>query len=113
VLEVLLLNLGGPDRLEDVGPLYLVFDPEIIRILLVCKTLAWLISAANKQSQETTGKSGAALHCGTSPRRRKRKLLQQLQQKDKPKIYLGMRYWHLTEEAIAGIKRDRINGTPQ
>ena len=45
---VLLLNLGGPDRLEDVGPfLFNLFaDPEIIRIPFpwLQRPLAWLIS---------------------------------------------------------------------
>ena len=45
---VLLLNLGGPERIEDVGPfLYnLLADPEIIRLPTPAlqKPLAWLIS---------------------------------------------------------------------
>ena len=45
---VLLLNLGGPERIEDVGPfLYNLFaDPEIIRLPTPAlqKPLAWLIS---------------------------------------------------------------------
>ena len=54
---VLLLNLGGPDRLEDVGPfLFNLFaDPEIIRIPFPAlqRPLAWLISTRRtKVSQE-------------------------------------------------------------
>ena len=45
---VLLLNLGGPERIKDVGPfLYNLFsDPEIIRLPVRAfqKPLAWLIS---------------------------------------------------------------------
>ena len=45
---VLLLNLGGPERIQDVGPfLYNLFaDPEIIRLPIPAlqKPLAWLIS---------------------------------------------------------------------
>ena len=54
---VLLLNLGGPERLEDVRPfLFNLFsDPEIIRLPspLLQKPLAWLISTLRaKKSQE-------------------------------------------------------------
>ncbi len=45
---VLLLNLGGPDQLKDVGPfLFNLFaDPEIIRIPfpVLQRPLAWFIS---------------------------------------------------------------------
>ena len=45
---ILLLNLGGPERIQDVGPfLYNLFaDPEIIRLPnpILQKPLAWLIS---------------------------------------------------------------------
>ncbi|MEQ8959463.1 MAG: ferrochelatase, partial [Coleofasciculus sp. C2-GNP5-27] len=54
---VLLLNLGGPDNLEDVRPfLFNLFaDPEIIRLPFswMQKPLAWLISTMRaKKSQE-------------------------------------------------------------
>ena len=54
---VLLLNLGGPDRLEDVRPfLFNLFsDPEIIRLPIkgLQKPLAWLISTLRSgKSQE-------------------------------------------------------------
>ncbi|MDA0963775.1 MAG: ferrochelatase, partial [Cyanobacteria bacterium] len=46
---VVLLNLGGPERIQDVGPfLYNLFaDPEIIRLPnpALQKPLAWLISS--------------------------------------------------------------------
>ena len=45
---ILLLNLGGPERIQDVGPfLYNLFaDPEIIRLPnpVLQKPLAWFIS---------------------------------------------------------------------
>ncbi|MFM2379785.1 MAG: hypothetical protein RLZZ143_2364, partial [Cyanobacteriota bacterium] len=54
---VLLLNLGGPERLEDVRPfLFNLFsDPEIIRLPIkgLQKPLAWLISTLRaSKSQE-------------------------------------------------------------
>ncbi|ELS33157.1 MULTISPECIES: ferrochelatase [Pseudanabaena] len=114
-LGVLLLNLGGPDKLEDVRPfLYNLFsDPEIIRLPspLLQAPLAWLISTLRaKKSQENYKKIG-----GGSPLRRiteaqGQALRSQLQQNGRDvSVYIGMRYWHpFTEEAIAQIKRDNI-----
>lgn len=112
---VLLLNLGGPDRLEDVRPfLFNLFsDPEIIRLPFpwLQKPLAWVIATRRvKTSQENYRQIG-----GGSPLRRITEaqalaLQQHLQQKGtEAQVYIGMRYWHpFTEEAIARIKRDRI-----
>ena len=112
---VLLLNLGGPDKLEDVRPfLYNLFsDPEIIRLPIKAlqKPLAWLISTLRaKKSQENYLEIG-----GASPLRKiteeqgsaLEKKLKELGQD--AKVYIGMRYWHpFTEEAIAQIKQDGI-----
>ncbi|MGK7914147.1 MAG: ferrochelatase, partial [Prochloraceae cyanobacterium] len=54
---ILLLNLGGPETIEDVRPfLYNLFsDPEIIRLPIkgLQKPLAWLISSLRaKKSQQ-------------------------------------------------------------
>jgi len=112
---VLLLNLGGPERLEDVRPfLFNLFsDPEIIRLPVpwLQRPLAWLISSSRaKTSQENYKKIG-----GGSPLRRiteeqAQALQTQLQQQGHDaKVYIGMRYWHpFTEEAIARIKRDQV-----
>ncbi len=111
---VLLLNLGGPERLEDVRPfLYNLFaDPEIIRLPFpwMQKPLAWWISTSwAKKSQENYRLIG-----GGSPLRRiteeqAQALETTLQQRGcDAAVYIGMRYWHpFTEEAIAQIKRDR------
>ncbi|MGV2828235.1 ferrochelatase [Myxosarcina sp. GI1(2024)] len=112
---VLLLNLGGPDKLKDVRPfLYNLFsDPEIIRLPVKAlqKPLAWLISTLRaKKSQANYLEIG-----GGSPLRRITEAqskaleakLRELGQE--AKIYIGMRYWHpFTEEAIAHIKNDGI-----
>ncbi|MBE9032032.1 ferrochelatase [filamentous cyanobacterium LEGE 11480] len=113
---VLLLNLGGPDKLEDVRPfLYNLFaDPEIIRLPspLLQAPLAWLISTLRAgKSQENYKKIG-----GGSPLRRITEEQAQAM-RDRLKemghdvsIYVGMRYWHpFTEEAVAEIKRDKID----
>jgi ferrochelatase len=112
---VLLLNLGGPDQLDDVRPfLFNLFsDPEIIRLPFpwLQKPLAWMIATMRaRKSQENYRQIG-----GGSPLRRITEeqacaLQQHLQQKgQEAQVYVGMRYWHpFTEEAIARIKRDRL-----
>ncbi len=112
---VLLLNLGGPDTIEDVRPfLYNLFsDPEIIRLPVKAlqKPLAWLISTLRaKKSQENYLEIG-----GGSPLRKiTEEQAQALQTKltelgQDAKVYIGMRYWNpFTEEAIAEIKNDGI-----
>jgi len=112
---VLLLNLGGPDQLEDVRPfLFNLFaDPEIIRLPFpwMQRPLAWLISTLRaSKSQENYRQIG-----GGSPLRRiteeqAQAVQAQLGQKgQEATVYVGMRYWHpFTEEAIARIKRDLI-----
>ncbi|MDR7922554.1 ferrochelatase [Thermosynechococcus sp. QKsg1] len=112
---VLLLNLGGPDRPEDVRPfLYNLFsDPEIIRLPFrwLQKPLAWFISASRaRRSQANYAQIG-----GGSPLRRMTEQ-QARALKDalggigiEANLYIGMRYWHpFTEEAIAQIKADQI-----
>ncbi len=113
-IGVLLLNLGGPDRLEDVRPfLYNLFsDPEIIRLPVpwLQSPLAWLISTLRSgKSMENYKKIG-----GGSPLRRiteeqARDLRALLEQRGvEANVYIGMRYWHpFTEEAVAQIKRDK------
>jgi ferrochelatase len=112
---VLLLNLGGPEQLEDVQPfLFNLFsDPEIIRLPFpwLQRPLAWLISSSRaKQSQENYQQIG-----GGSPLRRITEqqadaLKAALADKgEEAEIYLAMRYWYpFTEEAVAQIKRDAI-----
>ena len=114
-IGVLLLNLGGPDQIEDVRPfLYNLFsDPEIIRLPIKAlqKPLAWFISTTRaKKSQQNYLQIG-----GGSPLRKiteaqgeaLEKKLAELGQD--AKVYIGMRYWYpFTEEAIAKIKQDKI-----
>ena len=113
---VLLLNLGGPERIQDVGPfLYNLFaDPEIIRLPnpALQKPLAWLISSLR------AGKSQAAYKSigGGSPLRRiteqqARELQSSLRQRGiEATSYVAMRYWHpFTESAVADIKADGID----
>lgn len=113
---VLLLNLGGPDQLEDVGPfLFNLFaDPEIIRIPFPAlqRPLAWLISTRRtKVSQENYRQIGGGSPLRQITEAQAQALEEQLAAKGQPaSVYIGMRYWHpYTEEAIASIKRDQID----
>ena len=113
---VLLLNLGGPERIQDVGPfLYNLFaDPEIIRLPnpALQKPLAWLISTLrSSKSQEAYRSIG-----GGSPLRRiteqqARELQSELRQRGiEATSYVAMRYWHpFTESAVSDIKADGID----
>ena len=112
---VLLLNLGGPDKIEDVRPfLFNLFaDPEIIRLPFpwMQKPLAWLISTLRfEKSQANYRQIGGGSPVRRSTYEHALALQELLQQKGKDsQVYVGMCYWHpFTEEAIAQIKRDRI-----
>ena len=113
---IVLLNLGGPERIQDVGPfLYNLFsDPEIIRLPIPAlqKPLAWLISTLrSNKSQEAYRSIG-----GGSPLRRitdqqARELQSLLRQREvDATTYVAMRYWHpFTESAVADMKADGID----
>lgn len=114
-IGVLLLNLGGPDRLEDVRPfLYNLFsDPEIIRLPVpwLQKPLAWLISTLRtKKSEENYTQIGGGSPLRQITEAQAKALEKRLSELgESAKVYIGMRYWHpFTQEALAKIKRDRI-----
>ena len=115
-IGILLFNLGGPERLDDVRPfLYNLFaDPDIIRLpwRALQKPLAWLISTQrHRRSRGYYEKIG-----GGSPLRRitdeqARALEQALARRGiAARAYVGMRYWNPTiQEALDDIRRDRIS----
>ncbi|RUT01910.1 ferrochelatase [Dulcicalothrix desertica PCC 7102] len=110
---VLLLNLGGPDKLDDVGPfLYNLFsDPEIIRLPFrwLQKPLAWFIaSRRTKTSQENYKQIGGGSPLRQITEAQGEALKQELQTLgEDAEIYVGMRYWHpYTEEAVASLTHD-------
>ena len=112
---VLLLNLGGPEQIEDVRPfLYNLFsDPEIIRLPFpwMQKPLAWLISSLrHKKSQANYMEIGGGSPLRGITEEQAIALQKSLQDKGQDvQVYIGMRYWHpFTEEAIARIKRDGV-----
>ena len=103
-IGVLLMNLGGPERITDVGPfLYNLFsDPEIIRtpFPVFQKPLAWLISTL----RSTTSQQAYLSIGGGSPIRRiTEQQARELQSKLRDKgfnatTYIAMRYWHTFTE---------------
>lgn len=114
-IGVLLLNLGGPEKPEDVRPfLYNLFsDPEIIRLPFVWmqKPLAWLISNLRAQkSQNNYLEIGGGSPLRQITEAQADALRNKLTENGEDfKVYIGMRYWHpFTEEAIAEIIKDKI-----
>lgn len=112
---VLLLNLGGPEKIEDVRPfLYNLFsDPEIIRLPFpwLQKPLAWLISTLrSKKSEDNYKEIGGGSPLLQITEAQGEALQSKLSgQGSDIKVYVGMRYWHpFTEEAIERIKEDGI-----
>ncbi|KAL3586854.1 hypothetical protein D5086_013721 [Populus alba] len=114
---VLLLNLGGPETLNDVQPfLFNLFaDPDIIRLprlfQFLQKPLAKLISVLRAPKS----KEGYASIGGGSPLRKiTDEQADAIKMALKAKgltanVYVGMRYWYpFTEEAIHQIKKDKI-----
>ncbi|KAI5672066.1 hypothetical protein M9H77_12430 [Catharanthus roseus] len=116
-IGVLLLNLGGPETLEDVQPfLFNLFaDPDIIRLPRLFRFLQRPLAQFISVARAPKSKEGYASIGGGSPLRQitdaqAEELRKALCEKNVPaKVYVGMRYWHpFTEEAIEQIKRDNI-----
>ncbi|KAE8100000.1 hypothetical protein FH972_017939 [Carpinus fangiana] len=114
---VLLLNLGGPETLDDVQPfLFNLFaDPDIIRLPRLFKFLQRPLAKLISVFRAPKSKEGYAAIGGGSPLRKitdeqANALKIALEAKNTPvNVYVGMRYWYpFTEEAIEQIKRDRI-----
>jgi len=114
---VMLLNLGGPDSLENVEPfLYNLFsDPEIITLPSFLSwfngPLAFIIS----RSRAPQSREGYAAIGGSSPQlattlEQGRALEASLARRGiEAKTYVAMRYWHpFTEEALKAIKADGV-----
>lgn len=114
---VLLLNLGGPESLEDVRPfLYNLFaDPDIIRLPSSLKFLQPLLANIIASLRSPKSSEGYAAIGGGSPLRRitdeqAQALAQALRRKGlDAEVYVAMRYWHpYTEEALQHVVRDGI-----
>ncbi|KAH9290625.1 hypothetical protein KI387_034742, partial [Taxus chinensis] len=114
---VLLLNLGGPETLQDVQPfLFNLFsDPDIIRLPRIFQFLQRPLAKFISVFRAPKSREGYAAIGGGSP------LLKMTNEqadalrvalegkKVAAKVYVGMRYWYpFTEEAMEQIKRDGI-----
>eukprot|EP00238_Polyblepharides_amylifera_P009107 CAMPEP_0196589496 /NCGR_PEP_ID=MMETSP1081-20130531/63710_1 /TAXON_ID=36882 /ORGANISM="Pyramimonas amylifera, Strain CCMP720" /LENGTH=522 /DNA_ID=CAMNT_0041912315 /DNA_START=236 /DNA_END=1804 /DNA_ORIENTATION=- len=117
-IGVLLLNLGGPETLDDVQPfLYNLFaDPDIIRLPTslqwLQKPLAYLISmnrAPKSAAAYASIGGGSPLKKITDEQAEALRLALQSRGIE-AQVYVGMRYWYpFTEEAITRIKEDGIS----
>jgi ferrochelatase len=114
---ILLLNLGGPETLDDVKPfLYNLFaDPDIIRLPPAAQFLQPLLASLISTIRAPKSAEGYQAIGGGSPLRRitdeqAQALAAALEAKGQPaSVYVGMRYWHpYTEEALELIKRDGV-----
>lgn len=112
-LGVMLLNLGGPERLKDVQPfLYNLFaDPDIIRLPENLKFLQKPLATVISMTRARQSAQGYKAIGGGSPLRRITEdqgsaLKAALQRKGKDaEVYVAMRYWHpYTEEAMEQVK---------
>ena len=112
---IVLFNLGGPKKSEDVrGFLYNLFsDPQIIRLpAILRKPLAWVAARrryreAQKKYNFLGGGGGSPLLENTKAQARalERILAQKSEEKKVFKVFISMRYWHpFAAEAIDEIK---------
>mmetsp|Transcript_4605 Transcript_4605/g.7242 ORF Transcript_4605/g.7242 Transcript_4605/m.7242 type:complete len:571 (+) Transcript_4605:210-1922(+) len=114
---ILLLNLGGPEELDDVQPfLYNLFaDPDIIRLPAAVRFLQSPLAALLSNSRAPKSRKAYESIGGGSPLRRitdeqAQALKQSLAAKGQAaEVYVGMRYWKpFTEDATEQIKADGI-----
>lgn len=113
---ILLINLGGPDCLDNVKPfLYNLFsDPDLIKLplsVIFQKPLAWWIAT----TREEEAKHNYAMMGGASPilkaTQAQGDALLTLLKKEDPNlsVYIGMRAWHpFIDEAVAQMAQDGI-----
>lgn len=116
-LGVLLLNLGGPDTLDDVEPfLYNLFsDPEIVTLPSFLKWLNGPIARLISKTRASASMEGYASIGGGSPQlattiKQGQALEQALADIGiEARSYIAMRYWSpYTSDALAAIKADGI-----
>ncbi|RMF14073.1 MAG: ferrochelatase [Candidatus Dadabacteria bacterium] len=112
-LGVVLLNLGGPETLDDVRPfLFRLFrDPDIIPLPKWLRWLSWPIAWLIATFRAPKSREAYASIGGGSPLRRTNeavahKLRARLEARGlNVRVEVAMRYWHpLTEVAVARLK---------
>lgn len=114
---ILLLNMGGPARLDDVEPfLYNLFsDPDIIKLpfsSVFQKPLAfWISTTRGEEARHNYAKMGGASPIYKYSRTQGEALQTDLESRGYGKIpvYVAMRYWYpFTDEAVTQIQLDGI-----
>lgn len=119
---VVLLNLGGPDEVEDVAPfLYNLFmDPAIIDIPVGGRLRHWLCRLISSMRSKKVGKDYEMIGGGSPINRLTREQSGSLAKHLNARFgkeagvefrtYIAMRYWRpFSEEAAEQMKRDGIN----
>ncbi|XP_077594055.1 ferrochelatase, mitochondrial [Stigmatopora nigra] len=113
---ILMLNMGGPEKLEDVHDflLRLFMDKDLMKLPVQSKLGPFIAKRRTPKIQEQYSKIG-----GGSPIKRWTamqgegmvKLLDEMSPETAPhKFYIGFRYVHpLTEEAIEEMEKDGVN----
>jgi ferrochelatase len=112
-IAVVLFNLGGPDRPENVRPFLrnLFRDPAIIGAPgLIREFLAWLISTTRtKEATANYAKMGGGSPIVPETEKQAQALTAALQERlgadDEVRCFLAMRYWHpFVDEAVKAVK---------
>lgn len=119
---VVLLNLGGPNKRDDVAPfLYNLFmDPAIIDIPLGGILRHWACKYISSKRSKRVGDDYEVIGGGSPINRLTREQARTLEDRLRKyygekagvefRTYIAMRYWHpMSEEAAEAMKRDGIN----
>jgi ferrochelatase len=112
---VLLLNMGGPEKPQDIRPfLYNIFsDREIIRLgpSFLQKPLAWLIARKRApKSEQTYGRIGGGSPISRITRDQQQALQKRLSEEGNFVVATAMRYWHpTTEETLKSLRNTAID----
>ena len=118
---VVLFNLGGPEKGEDIAPfLYNLFmDPAIIDIPVGGRLRHWLCRLISRRRSKIVGKDYDAIGGGSPINRLTREQARSLEERLMRdygraegvvfRTYPAMRYWHpLSEEAAMKMQRDGV-----
>ena len=121
-IGVVLMNLGGPDKLDDVAPfLYNLFmDPAIIDIPLGGPLRHWLCKYIATKRSKRVGEDYKVIGGGSPINRLTREQARTLEDRLQKyygeeadvefRTYIAMRYWHpISEEAAVAMQQDGIN----
>jgi len=108
-IALVLLQIGGPDRLDAVGPFLRNFfsDPEIIRLpgLLRAGVARWIAHRRTPVAREIYRQLGGASPILLQTRAQGRAVAAQLRDLGEVRPFVAMRYWHPFAAEIAASIR--------